>query len=703
MLRHLVKMTKLEKLRRILNEIKVDALVVGTADAHMSEYVPANAERRAWLTGFDGSAGTAVVTKSDALLWTDGRYFLQAESQLDKDWKLMKMRNSGVPTIEDWLASSLNAGQRVAADPYLVSKAWTRRLEKKLKKSGVQFSPLSTPLNDEKTTINPVDALWGSQQPPLPYSPVMKHCLKYAGRTHISKIQSLRKDLLDVGASATVITALDEIAWLFNIRGSDIACNPVAVSYAVVTLDKCVLFVGREDKNGQSTEAALLAKHFEEERENVEVDAENNGNGKVMSEAELERKREAIVKAKRDEKEEAKLLSRTIHVDVAPYVKAPETIPELIKSASFPPKLPCAKKDNTMKVVLDPDTCNLAIYQAVENVFKGEKSNSLSSLSSQKVEVIDKRSLLSLPKARKNKSELKGLADAHIRDGVAVSKFLCWLEKKLLSGETALTECSVSDRLEKFRRDESPDHFVSLSFDTIAGSGANGAIIHYKPEPSSCASLCVENMFLCDSGAQYFDGTTDVTRTIHLGESTDHERRCFTRVLQGHCALASAVFPQGTTGYQLDLLARSALWRDGLDYAHGTGHGVGAFLNVHEGPHGISFAQRKNEAALEVGMTVTVEPGYYEDGAFGIRHENVLVVVKAKTPHRFQNKQFLTLAPLTWVPFQTRMIDASMLSTSELNWLNDYNGTCREKLQDYLEGDALEWLLRETQRLEVSE
>lgn len=608
--------SNVQRLRALMRRAEIDAYVVPSADAHQSEYVAACDQRRAWLSGFTGSAGTAVVTEESALLWTDGRYFTQAENELGSEWTLMKDRLKGTPSVEAYLRDALREGDAVGFDPTTFSVTQANRLRDTLKKGGVCVKPIAE---------NLVDLLWAERRPDAPVGRVRPHPVRLSGQSAEEKLAELRETLRSKSSSCAVVTALDEIAWLLNVRGKDdVPMNPVVCSYVVVTPEACFLFANENKIKSEETKAHL----------------------------------------------------RDIGVTVRPYDL--DAILDVVSAA--------AARSGDAGVLIDPSSCNLALADAI-------KSNL-------GLRTIEETSTLSLAKARKNKTELNGMRDAHVRDGAAVVRFLSWLETELKKG-TVLSECDAADKVEAFRKEMSPKSFVGLSFDTIAGSGSNGAIIHYKPEPNQCATVKRDDMFLCDSGAQYLDGTTDITRTVHFGTPTSHEIRCFTRVLQGHIDLATVVFPRGTSGYQLDLLARSWLWRDGLDYAHGTGHGVGHSLNVHEGPHGISGYVRSDGVKLEPGFTVTNEPGYYEDGKFGIRHENVLVVRKVDDGDDTQSSsRYLKMETITFCPFQSKCIDASLLTAPQLEWLNAYHKTCLKTLRPLLmevnDEEALAYLVRET-------
>lgn len=460
-----------------------------------------------------------------------------------------------------------------------------------------------------------VDLAWGNERPSPPHDKVFVHPIEYSGESHESKLEKVRQHLKEKDQFGVIVSALDEIAWLFNLRGSDVDCNPVFYSYAIVTQENTTLYINAEKLTDDVCEH-LKGIHLKP------YDA-------IFSD----------------------LLSFKEHL-----VSSPQ------------------------KFLIDGST-SLAIEAAVgcDNV-------------------VDERSFINDAKAIKNERELKGMRDCHIRDGAALVQYFAWLEKELLAG-TQLDEVQAGDHLEKLRA--SQQDFVGLSFPTISSTGPNGAIIHYEPERGNCKVIDPNQIYLCDSGAQYKDGTTDVTRTLHFGTPTQYEKMCFTAVLQGHIGLDTAVFPIGTTGYLLDPFARMPLWKQGLDYRHGTGHGVGSFLNVHEGPHGIGVRPPYNNTPLAIGMTVTDEPGYYEDGKFGIRIENVLIIRRENTPHNFGDRDYLGFEHVTIAPIGLNLIDETMLSPAEKKWVNDYHNECVEKLSPLIasDPDAVAWLKKETRPL----
>ncbi|KAJ2774648.1 hypothetical protein IWQ56_000489 [Coemansia nantahalensis] len=600
---------RLKHLRDLMasSQYNVAAYVVPSEDAHQSEYVAECDKRRAFISGFDGSAGCAVITADTAAMFTDGRYFLQAGRQMDGNWTLMKQGLPGVPTWKAFLTKHLPAGSRVGIDATLIGAAEGEELRAALKARG----------DGELVAIadNLVDAVWGAERPARPENPVVVHPLQYAGKAHADKIEEVRAATAKQGGEALVVVALDEIAWLFNLRGSDIDYNPVFFAYAVVSKTGATLYVNE-------------AKLTDSVRRHLEG------------------------------------------VAVRPY------------QAIFGELRAMSASVGAEKKLLAGPTASWALVQA---------------LGADKVMV--KQSPITMLKALKNEAEQEGMRQCHIRDGAAMASYFGWLEHQLLhcGQNLRLSEVDVADKLEELRRAQA--HCVGLSFDTISGVGPNGAVIHYKPERGSDALLDVAKMYLCDSGGQYLDGTTDVTRTYHFGEPSDWERECFTRVLKGHIALDCAVFPDGTSGFVLDPLARLPLWELGLDYRHGTGHGVGSYLNVHEGPQGVGLRKNYIDAGFRAGMTITNEPGYYEDGNFGIRIENTCLVVKAPTRFDYTGGPgYLTFEPVTMVPIQKKLIKADLFTASERKWLNDYHQRVLERVSPLLEEGSLglEWLKRET-------
>ncbi|KAG2562492.1 hypothetical protein PVAP13_8KG237600 [Panicum virgatum] len=495
------------------------ALVVPSEDAHQSEYVSEQDKRREFISGFTGSAGLALITMNEALLWTDGRYFLQATQQLSNRWKLMRMGED--PPVEAWIADNLADGAAIGINPWCISVDSAQRYEHAFSKKHQTLFQLS---------IDLVDEVW-MDRPPVEPRPVIVHPVEFAGRSVSEKIKELREKLLHEKATAIIITALDEVAWLYNIRGSDVDYSPVVHSYAIVTLHSAFFYVDKRKVTAEVQKYMVENGIDIRDYEMVQSDVSLLASGNLKS----------FVHGEND-----------INVEGS-------------------------------KIWIDSASCCLALY---------------SKLSPHQVLAL--QSPVALPKAVKNATELDGLRKAHIRDGAAVVQYLSWLDNQMqenygasgyfseIKGShkkgisaTKLTEVSVSDKLEGFRATK--EHFRGLSFPTISSVGPNAAVIHYKPEASTCSEMDADKIYLCDSGAQYLDGTTDITRTVHFGKPLEHEKSCYTAVLKGHIALDIAVFPNGTTGHALDILSRAPLWREGLDYRHGTGHGIGSYLNVHEG------------------------------------------------------------------------------------------------------------------------
>jgi len=497
---------KLGLLRARMAASGVDAFIIGSGDAHSSEYVCEREMRRAFISEFTGSAGTALVTRDKALCWTDGRYFLQASLELPAgSWTLMRSGDLGVPELNDWLLANMPDNSVVGVDGFLMTDSQATTMSTVLKAKGITLKPVEE---------NFVDFVWGSvsQQPAAPNAAVAINTT-YAGCSHAEKISAVQKKLSSTPATCFVVSMLDEIVWLFNIRGADVSFNPVVISYAVVTLTEAHLFVDRNK----------------------------------LSDAVVQHLGSSVVLHAYDEIESF-----------------------LTKTAMTPGNV----------VAADPLQLNWRLCKAAAPPSGGSPLHRMTSP-------------ITLAKSIKNEAELNGIRSAHIRDGAALTAFLHWLETTVKAAPHSITEFDVAVKIEEFRK-KAGQH-VSPSFDTIAGYGKNGAIIHYKPEAKTAATLGVDSLFLLDSGAQYLDGTTDVTRTLHFGTPTQRMVDCYTMVLKGHIALARAVFPESTLGSRIDALARQALWSAGLDYNHGTGHGVGAFLNVHEGPQGIGFRKRDNE------------------------------------------------------------------------------------------------------------
>ncbi|KKA29491.1 hypothetical protein TD95_001600 [Thielaviopsis punctulata] len=603
---------RLVALRQVMRERQVDIYIVPSEDSHSSEYTADCHARREYISGFTGSAGCAVISMDKAILSTDGRYFNQATKQLDSNWALLKQGIPDVPTWQEWIAEESAGGKVVAVDPTLLPPAIAQKLNQSIKKSG---GTGLTPIRD-----NLIDLIWGAERPAMPSSPIKVLPEKFAGEDVQSKLTALRKELEKKKLAGFVLSMLDEIAWLFNLRGADISYCPIFFSYAVVTPDAATLYV---DKQKLSSDVL----------------------------PELEK----------------------INVTVKPYDSFFEDCEALAPSANKSSATPSRRFAISNKA-------SWALQLAL-----GGKEN---------VEEI--RSPVGDAKAIKNKTELEGMRQCHIRDGAALIEYFAWLEHELVVKGSTIDEVTAADKLEALRSKQ--DMFVGLSFDTISSTGANGAVIHYKPERGNCAVIDPKAIYLCDSGAQYLDGTTDTTRTLHFGTPTDFEKKAYTLVLKGNIALDMAVFPKGTSGFALDGLARQFLWKEGLDYRHGTGHGVGSYLNVHEGPIGIGARVAYAAVPLAPGNVISNEPGYYEDGSFGIRIENIIMVKEVETTHVFGDKPYLGFEHVTMVPYCQKLIDTSLLTDEEKAWINKSHADVYEKMKDRFANDpiTLEWLKKET-------
>ncbi|XP_015127089.1 xaa-Pro aminopeptidase ApepP isoform X2 [Diachasma alloeum] len=611
---------KLSKLRELMSQVPtrekgrgIQALLVASEDAHLSEYITDHDKRREFISGFKGSLGTAVITQKEAALWTDGRYYTQAATELDPPdaWILMKRGTAGTPSEEDWLVSELPANSTVGADPNLLCYSTWVHLEAVLTGAGHSLLALEE---------NLIDQLWGDEQPPLTLNPIVPQLLKYTGNKGGDKIAKCRAEMKENRVGALVITYLDEIAYLLNLRGSDIPYNPVFFAYVIITPSDVHFFV---DKSRLTAEA------------------------------------------------EAHLADEGVPVVYHPY----EDVKKFLQELAFGRVV----KDEKIWI---HNNANYALHYACAGV-----SKHVSITPTRMMQIV------------KNEVEIESMKRAHARDAAALVKYFAWLEDKVKrKGQPPVTEISGATQLEQFRSEM--ENFVGLSFPTISSVGAHGAIIHYTPSADTDVPITDKEIYLCDSGAQYYDGTTDVTRTFHFGEPTNFQRECFTRVFKGQTALATAVFPIFLKGNYLDTLARKSLWDVGLHYLHGTGHGVGAYLNVHEGPNGISWRPLPDDPGVQPGIFFSNEPGFYEDGQFGVRLENVQYVVPANTPYHHRDLQFLTFEPVTFVPIQTNLLDVSLLSDEEITYLNNYHARCVEVLQPLLQGEknaqALEWLKKET-------
>lgn len=599
---------------------KLNAYIVPSCDAHQSEYIAECDSRRAFISKFNGSAGTAIITLEKAALWTDGRYHLQAGKQLDlSHWILMKDGLPDTPSQSEWLKDVLAAGSKVGVDPLLMSHKYWKLLSKELSSKNITLVAVKENLIDQVWTDRSVLLPTDTYRPPRPANKLISLDYDIVGEEWAKKVEELRKELTKKKTGSIILTALDDIAWLLNLRGSDIDFNPVFFAYCVVTLDEVLLFIN----------SSQLTDEVKNTLQSVSIRAYDE-----------------------------------VENYIAHTLVPRESLPVWISKGS---------------------------------------SHALVSLLPK-----EKRHLMASPvqkmKALKNPREIQGMKQCHIRDGAALCEYLAWLEKTIEAhpeGHESLWEISGADYLEKCRKQQK--HFMGLSFPTISSSGPNGSVIHYHPEEASRRPISKNELYLVDSGAQYLDGTTDITRTVHFGEPSAKEKECFTLVLKGHIQLAQAIFPRLAKANQLDSFARQYLWSRGLEYLHGTGHGVGMFLNVHEGPSSISPRMAPDDPGLDVGHILSNEPGYYEDGQFGIRIENLVVVRKAETAYNFKDKDFLEFETISLCPIQSKMIDLSMMTDSELEWLNCYHAKCRSEIGHHLKitgkEETYEWLVKETEKL----
>lgn len=588
---------RITALRLLMKKHKIDAYIVPSTDPHQSEYVPALWQRRKWISGFTGSAGDMIVTKEQAGLWTDSRYFLQAEEQLrDSGIDLYKIGVAGVPTMIDFLKNNLEKGQTVAIDPRLQTHQQAEQWKAELSDHGLKLN-----YPDD----NLIDRIW-KDQPELPDSPIMVWEDKYAGESVESKLQRIREKMEAEGVDVHVLSTLDAIAWTFNIRSWDVDYNPLVISYAIITRDDAELCVSKKKLNRKVKKALKgLVKFYD-------YDAF--------------RKR-------------------------------------LLKNVS-----------RKSRVWLDAATVNEYVVQLLQK----------------RCELFFKQSPVTLFKACKNETELAGFKACHVRDGVAMVKFLYWLEEAVPKG--GVTELSAAEKLREFRSKDKL--FQGLSFGTISAYNEHGAIVHYESTPESDVELKSTGIYLIDSGGQYLDGTTDITRTIALGEPTAEQKDRFTRILKGHIDLSMCRFPRGTQGIQLDTIARKPLWDIGLNYGHGTGHGVGAFLGVHEGPQGISY-YRGIGVPLEIGMVCSNEPGFYKTGEYGMRIETMIHVV-ADEQQSTTDFEFYKFETITLCPVDTRLVDKTLLNDEEIEYFNAYHQRVYDELSKHFRGKELEWLKQAT-------
>lgn len=581
---------RLARLRELMKREHLSAFIFPSTDAHQSEYVADHWRGREWISGFNGSAGTAVVTMKSAALWTDSRYFLAAEEQLeDTEYQLMRLKMEGTPTIAEWLGKELQDVQspEVGLDGMVNSYNYVKDLSYSLRKlGGITL----------RTNLDPLEQIW-ENRPSLPANPVEIQPLEYAGETLASKVVRIRKSLRELHADGMLVSALDDIAWTLNLRGTDVHCNPVFVSYLLIESDKVSLFV---DDNKLSPEV----KQYLQDNQ----------------------------------------------VSLYNYNKVEK----------------CLESYSEYNILLDGDETSYYLWKTVKCQ-----------------EIVAAASPIPAMKAVKNKAEIEGYRSAMLKDGVAMVKFLKWLKPAVEAG--GQTEISIDEKLTSLRAEQKL--FRDISFDTIAGYAQHGAIVHYEATPETDVVLKPEGLILIDSGAQYQDGTTDITRTIALGAVSEEMKHIYTLVLKAHIQLELVKFPDGASGTQLDAVGRECMWREGYNFLHGTGHGVGSYLCVHEGPHQIRMEWMPTP--LRAGMTLTDEPGLYLAGKFGVRIENTVLISDYMS---IEFGKFLQIEPLTLCPIDTTPIDVDMLLPEEIDWLNAYHHSVYEKLSPFLDEEEKIWL-----------
>ena len=591
---------RLEDLREVMRREHLSACIFPSTDPHQGEYIPDHWKGREFISGFNGSAGTAVVTLTSAALWTDSRYFIAAADQLKgTEYQLMKLKIEGTPTIAEWLGKECGAGAEVSIDGWCSSSNAVKELIADLRKEGGITV---------RTNLDPLKLIWRNR-PVIPENPVELYPLKYAGESAKDKIARIREALRKRHADGMLMAALDDIAWTLNLRGTDVHCNPVFVSYLLISSKTVTLYI-----NKVKLSLEVLAY----------LDAE--------------------------------------HIKVEDYEQVENGLKQYFE----------------YNILLDPDEVNYRLYEVVKN--KGKQNNC------PQTEIVEEESPVKRMKTVKNDTEIAGFRSAMLKDGIAMTKFLYWLSGYIGKPEISeLTEIAIDEKLTSLRAEQ--PLYRDISFDTIAGYGTHAAIVHYEATPETDIPLQPKGMLLLDSGAQYLDGTTDITRTIALGPLTDLEKQIYTLVLKGHIQIELCKFPSGSSGTQIDILARKDMWREGLNYLHGTGHGVGTYLNVHEGPH--QFRLEWKPAPLVAGMTITDEPGIYLPDRCGARTENTLLIVPYKET---EFGKFLQFESLTLCPIDKAPILIEMMTQEEIQWLNDYHQRVFDTLSPHLSAEEAAWL-----------
>ncbi|WDP87675.1 MAG: aminopeptidase P family protein [Desulfobacter sp.] len=579
----------LAALRKKMEAEGMAAVIIPSADPHQSEYMASHWQARHWITGFTGSAGTAVVTRDHALLWTDFRYWIQARAQMDA-FELFKQGDPGVPEFDEWLAQTLSPGDCIALDGQMVSAAQARKLKARFEEKDMGLD----------TTLDMISPLW-TDRPPMPSTRAFVLDSAYAGQSRKEKLELIIENITDHGANVHLMTALDDIAWTFNLRGADVHTNPVNLAFALIAEGRVQLFINPAKLDSESLNAL-----------------------------------------------------KSDNILVSPYESIGQSLTDL---------------DKADRVLLNPETVNDSLFSAINPLCK----------------IIEKPNPATGLKCIKNRVEIGHIRDTAVKDGRAVVNFLHWLENT----DEVVTEISGAQKLLGFRKEQ--EDFVNVSFDSIMAFKDHSAMCHYSATPKTDSRLTKDAMFLSDSGGNYLTGTTDITRTLHLGQAKPQEIQDYTLVLKGHIAVATSRFPSGTRGYQIDTLARQFLWAQGMDFGHGTGHGVGFFLCVHEGPARIS--PHPVDEALKPGMLLTNEPGLYREGEYGIRLENMVLVAEDE---KNQFGRFLRFENLTLCHFERDLMDKDLLTDAEICWVNAYHQRVYEKLSPQLTPEVNEWLREKT-------
>ncbi len=590
---------KLKAIRKLLTTNNLNAYVIPSSDPHQSEYPAALWQSRAWISGFTGSMGFVTITQSTAYVWTDSRYFLQCEMETkDSEFELKKQMQQGAPEHIDWLAENLPENSRVGCDSSLFSVGQVRGMQKMFDKKNIQLV----------TYADLISPIW-KDRPTLPKAEIFEHDIEFAGKTRATKLDDIRAKMKAKEADFHLVTTLDDIGWILNLRGTDVSCNPVFVAYLVIGMERCDLFI-------------------ETSKVPVDIKTALNNDGVI----------------------------------IRPYAMISDFLSQL---------------DENQSITIDSGNINFQLFSLLD-----------------RVHVIEGETFSIMMKATKNETEQRLIREVMVKDGVALTKAFMWLEKTLL--ERTVTEFEIASMLAQYRSDQA--HYFGESFNAIIGYNGNGAIIHYRPDPHNSAEIARKGILLLDSGGQYADGTTDITRTISLdGAPTAEQRQNYTAVLRGHIAIAQLKFPEGTKGIQMDTLARQFLWQLGLNFGHGTGHGVGFFMNVHEPPQGIvGVINSRGTTAHTLGMLTSNEPGFYKEGQYGIRIENLVLVVEDQETDFGKFYKFDTV---TLFPLDTNLIDLTALTSSERDWLNEYHERVYTYLSPQLNDLESVWLKEKCQKI----